>query len=71
MANRVIVAVFATQNHAYDAARHIQNLDKDGIIQLKRGAIATKDAKGKQAAQQALDAHAVRSRSRTGWRSPG
>ena len=28
MANRVIVAVFATQDHAYDAARHIQNLDK-------------------------------------------
>ena len=44
MANRVIVAVFASQNHAYDAARHVQNLDKDGIIQLKRGAIATKDA---------------------------
>ena len=46
MAERVIVAVFATQNHAYDAARHIQNLDKDGIIQLKRGAIVTKDDKG-------------------------
>lgn len=46
MANRVIVAVFATQNQAYDAAKHIQNLDEDGIIQLKRGAIATKDAKG-------------------------
>jgi uncharacterized membrane protein len=46
MANRVIVAVFATQNQAYDAARQIQNLDKDGIIQLKRGAITTKDAKG-------------------------
>jgi len=46
MADRVIVAVFASENHAYDAATHIQNLDKDGIIQLKRGAIATKDAKG-------------------------
>jgi len=46
MANRVIVAVFANENHAYDAATHIQNLDKDGIISLKRGAIATKDAKG-------------------------
>src|SRR5215510_9020658 len=46
MANQVIVAVFATQNHAYDAARHVQNLDKDGIIQLKRGAIVTKDDKG-------------------------
>ena len=46
MANRVIVAVFATQNHAYDAARYIQNLHKYGIVHLKRGAIATKDAKG-------------------------
>jgi uncharacterized membrane protein len=46
MANRVIVAVFATQNQAYDAAGQIQNLDKEGIIRLKRGAIATKDAKG-------------------------
>jgi uncharacterized membrane protein len=46
MADRVIVAVFAAQNHAYDAATHIQDLDKDGIIRLKRGAIATKDAKG-------------------------
>ena len=46
MADKVIVAVFATQNQAYDAARHIQNLDIDGIIQLRRGAIATKDAKG-------------------------
>ena len=46
MADRAIVAVFTTQNHAYDAARQIQNLDKDDIIRLKRGAIATKDAKG-------------------------
>jgi uncharacterized membrane protein len=46
MANQVIVAVFATENHAYDAARQVQNLDKDGIIRLKRGAIATKDDKG-------------------------
>ena len=46
MANRAIVAVFTTQNHAYDAARQIQNLDEDGIIQLKRGAIVTKDPKG-------------------------
>jgi uncharacterized membrane protein len=46
MADRAIVAVFATQNHAYDAARRIQNLDQDGIIELKRGAIATKDDKG-------------------------
>ena len=46
MANRAIVAVFTTQDHAYDAARQVQNLDKDGIIRLKRGAIATKDAKG-------------------------
>jgi uncharacterized membrane protein len=46
VANRAIVAVFASENHAYDAARHIQDLDKDGIIRLKRAAIATKDAKG-------------------------
>ncbi|MFL5806395.1 MAG: hypothetical protein ACJ8CR_32290 [Roseiflexaceae bacterium] len=46
MAERVIVAVFTTQNHAYDAARQVQNLDKDGIIRLQRGALATKDAKG-------------------------
>jgi uncharacterized membrane protein len=46
MANQAIVAVFASENHAYDAARQIQDLDKDGIIRLKRGAIATKDAKG-------------------------
>jgi uncharacterized membrane protein len=46
MANRVIVAVFDTQNQAYDAAARMQRLDDDGIIKLKRGAIATKDAKG-------------------------
>ena len=46
MANRVIVAVFGTQNQAYDAAARMQRLDDDGVIKLKRGAIATKDAKG-------------------------
>ncbi len=46
MANRVIVAVFGTQNQAYDAAARMQRLDDDGIIKLKRGAIATKDTKG-------------------------
>jgi uncharacterized membrane protein len=46
MANRVIVAVFSTQNQAYDAAARMQRLDEDGIIKVKRGAIATKDAKG-------------------------
>ena len=46
MANRVIVAVFSTQNQAYDAAARMQRLDDDGIIKLKRGAIATKDIKG-------------------------
>jgi uncharacterized membrane protein len=46
MANRVIVAVFGTQNQAYDAAARMQRLDDDEIISLKRGAIATKDAKG-------------------------
>ncbi len=46
MADRVIVAVFSTQNEAYDAAARMQRLDDDGIIKVKRGAIATKDAKG-------------------------
>ncbi len=46
MANRVIVAVFGTENQAYDAAARMQRLDEDGTIKLKRGAIATKDAKG-------------------------
>ena len=46
MANRVIVAVFGTENQAYDASARMQRLDEDGTIKLKRGAIATKDAKG-------------------------
>src|SRR3954465_13947330 len=46
MANRVIVTIFPTQNQAYDCAAGRQGLDDDGIIKLKRGAIATKDAKG-------------------------
>ena len=46
MTDRVIVAVFGTQNQAYDAAAQMQRLGDDGIIELKRGAIATKDAKG-------------------------
>jgi uncharacterized membrane protein len=46
MANRVIVAMFQTQNQAYDAAAAMQRLDDNGMIELKRGAIATKDAKG-------------------------
>jgi len=46
MADRVIVAVFTTQNRAYDAAKRMQDLDQDGVITLKRGAIASKDDKG-------------------------
>ena len=46
MANRVIVAMFQAQNQAYDAAAAMQRLDDDGTIELKRGAIGTKDAKG-------------------------
>ena len=46
MADRVVVAVFAIQNQAYDAAKRVQDLDQDGTIELKRGAIASKDAKG-------------------------
>jgi len=39
MANRVIVAVFRTQNQAYDAAAQMQRLDDDDVIKVKRGAI--------------------------------
>ena len=46
MANRVIVAVFRTQNQAYDAAAQMQRLNDDDVIKVKRGAIVTKDAKG-------------------------
>ena len=46
MANRVIVAVFKTQNQAYDAAAQMQRLNDDEVITVKRGAIATKDANG-------------------------
>ena len=34
MANRVIVAVFQTQNQAYDAAAAMQRLDDDGMIEF-------------------------------------
>jgi uncharacterized membrane protein len=46
MANRVIVAVFRTENQAYDAAAQMQRLNDDDVIKVKRGAIVTKDAKG-------------------------
>src|SRR4051812_20189088 len=46
MADRAVVAVFDTQNQAYDAAADLQRLNSDAMIELKRGAIATKDAKG-------------------------
>lgn len=46
MADRVIVAVFKTQNQAYDTSTQLQSLDDEGTIKLKRGAIVTKDEKG-------------------------
>ena len=46
MADRAVIAVFDTQNQAYDAAADLQRLADDGTIDLKRGAIVTKDAKG-------------------------
>jgi uncharacterized membrane protein len=41
-----VVAVFDTQNQAYDAAAALQRLNDDGTIDVKRGAIVTKDDKG-------------------------
>jgi uncharacterized membrane protein len=46
MADRAVVAVFDTQNQAYDAAADLQRLNDDAVIELKRGAIVTKDEKG-------------------------
>jgi uncharacterized membrane protein len=46
MADRAVVAVFDTQNQAYDAAADLQRLGEEGVIQIKRGAIVTKDDEG-------------------------
>src|SRR5215218_3072938 len=46
MADRAVVAVFDTQNQAYDAAADLQGLYNDAAIEIKRGAIVTKDEKG-------------------------
>jgi uncharacterized membrane protein len=46
MADRAVVAVFDTQNQAYDAAADLQRLSDRGTVTVKRGAIATKDEKG-------------------------
>jgi uncharacterized membrane protein len=46
MPDRAVVAVFDTQNQAYDTAADLQRLADDGTIDVKRGAIVTKDAKG-------------------------
>ena len=46
MANRAVVAVFDTQNQAYDAAAALQRLNDADTIVVKRGAIVSKDAKG-------------------------
>jgi uncharacterized membrane protein len=46
MADRAVVAVFDTQNQAYDAASELQGLSDGGVVKVKRGAIVTKDEKG-------------------------
>jgi uncharacterized membrane protein len=46
MADRAVVAVFDTQNQAYDAAADLQQLNDTSVIDIKRGTIVTKDAKG-------------------------
>jgi uncharacterized membrane protein len=46
MADRAVVAVFPTQNQAYDAAAELQQLNAADTIAVKRGAIVSKDAKG-------------------------
>jgi uncharacterized membrane protein len=45
MARRAIVAVFPTQNDAYEAGNDIKKLDKD-TVRIRQAALATKDAKG-------------------------
>ncbi len=46
MAKRIIAASFDSQTAAYAAARDIQGLERDGVITIEHGAIATKDEKG-------------------------
>jgi uncharacterized membrane protein len=46
MVDRAVVAVFDAQNQAYNAATELQRLNDSGVIDVKRGAIVTKDAKG-------------------------
>jgi uncharacterized membrane protein len=46
MESRVIVATFDSQNAAFEAAQDVQDLERSGVIKIKRGAILTKDADG-------------------------
>jgi uncharacterized membrane protein len=46
MADRAVVAVFDTQNQAYDAAADLRRLGEEGVIEIKRGALVTKDDQG-------------------------
>ena len=43
MADRALVAVFDTENQAYDAAKELQDLSEREVITVKHGAIVTKD----------------------------
>jgi uncharacterized membrane protein len=46
MADRAVVAVFDNQNQAYEAAADLQRLSDDGTLEVRRGAVVTKDGKG-------------------------
>lgn len=46
MENRVIVAAFDNQDAAFEAAQDAQDLERSGVIKIKRGAILTRDANG-------------------------
>ena len=46
MENRIIVAVFDNQNGAFEAAQDVRDLERSGVIKIKRGTILTKDANG-------------------------
>ena len=43
MENRIIVAVFDNQNVAFEAAQDVRDLERSGVIKIKRGTILTKD----------------------------
>jgi len=46
MENRIIVATFDNEDAAFETAQDAQDLERSGVIKIKRGAILTKDANG-------------------------